>query len=126
MFLTTSGEGCTTEGSHDYEVMVWLAAYGGLKPIMENDIVGHFHYKGVDYDIYKGNNYPNHVNTVYSFYPKGGKSTKHFDGNLVAFLKKLRSIDGGIGGAKLQSVQAGTEAVSGSAKFAVDEYSIGH
>lgn len=125
MFLSTSGGGCTTVGNHDYEVMVWLAAYGGLIPINENGIVGQFAYNGVNYDIYKGNNYPNGVNTVYSFYPSGGKVITNFEGDLVPFLKKLEGLDGGIGGAKLQSVQAGTEPVGGSATFVVSEYSIG-
>ena len=123
MFL--GGSACQAAGSHPYEVMIWLGAYGGLKPIDGGKgSIGTFTSGGTTFDIYTGSNPANGITTVYSFYPTSGNNEK-FSGDLKAFLTKLATIDSGIGTANLQSVQAGTEAVVGSATFSVSEYSIG-
>jgi len=123
MFLGSGG--CTPVGSHTYEVMIWLAFYGDLGPIgYPSSKVGSFASQGSTFDIYSGSNIPNGVSTVYNFYPTSG-NIEIFSGDLLPFLAQLETIDGGIGAAELQSVQAGTEAVTGSATFSVSEYSIG-
>lgn len=107
--------------------MIWLAYYGGLGPIgYPSSKKGSFSYQSSSFDVYSGPNAAGGINTVYSFYPTTG-NIQNFSGDLQPFLKYLTTIDGGIGSANLQSIQAGTEAVtidSGSATFSVSEYSI--
>ena len=123
LFLGSGG--CTPVGSHAYEVMIWLAHYGDIQPIgYPASKVGTYTYQSSNFDIYSGPNTPNNVGMVYSFYPTNGVLAS-FSGDLLPFLTHLTMIDGNIGSAVLQSVQAGTEAVSGSATFSVTEYNIG-
>lgn len=121
MFLGSGA--CSPVGGHQYEVMVWLAFFSGLTPIgYPSSKKGSFTYQGASFDIYSGPN--GNINMVYSFYPTNG-NIENFSGDLLPFLTQLKTIDGGIGAATLQSVQAGTEVVRGSATFSVSEYSIG-
>ena len=128
---------CTTSaGSHDYEVMIWMAAYGqfeGNKFRPEGHKLSKpFHYKNkkgrsFDFDLFEGP-HPGGWK-IYSFLPANGKTYNEFDGNLAHFLKEIvQHHDKGIAEATVQSVQAGTEAVSAeSATFQTHAFSIsGH
>ena len=116
------GSNCSgTTGAHDYEVMIWMASYGELPPIGSK--TAHVRYRGHQWDLFTGANLPNHINTVYTFVPTTG-AIESFDGDLMPFLRYLGKKDGNFNTTLIQSIQAGTEAVTGSATFTTSSYSI--
>lgn len=119
------GSACSPVGEHAYEVMIWLAFYGGLGPIgYPSSKKGTFAYQTYSFDVYAGPNAAGGIGMVYTFYPTTG-NIPTFSGNLAPFFKYLETLDSSFAAANLQSIQAGTEASKGSATFSVSEYSIG-
>ena len=122
LFLGSSSE-CVASGGHDFEVMIWLASYGGLLPIGNTGgPIGSFTYQGNSFDLYKGSNAAGSIGTVYSFMPKAPITS--FSGDMKVFLDHLAGMDSQLAGSNLQSIQGGTEAQSGSATFTVSQFSI--
>ena len=106
--------------------MIWLAAYGGLLPLgNQNPPIGTYQDSGSGqtFEIWKGDNGAGGIKTVYSFVPQD-KTTqiKNFKGDLSLFLKHLASIDSDFAATSLQAIQAGTEAQSGKGTFTVSNY----
>jgi xyloglucan-specific endo-beta-1,4-glucanase len=98
-------------GTNKYEIMIWLAAYGGAGPISSTgstpiattNIAGH------SWKLYKG---PNGDTTVYSFV--SDSTITNFSGDLNGFFKYLVSSQGLSNSLWVTSLQAGTEPFSGS------------
>lgn len=101
---------------NDYEIMIWLAAYGGAGPISSTGspiatptIAGH------TWNLYSG---PNGDTTVFSFV-----SPTHigdFDGDLQLFFKYLTTSQGVSSSQVVTAIQAGTEPFSGKETSRVD------
>lgn len=117
-------------GSHPFEIMIWLGSFGGLLPIGNaNPPVATFQ----GFELYVGNNpttgYPGGTE-VYSFMAPP-TNLGNWSGDLMAFLRFLASNPQYLAGSQqasmallLQSVQAGTEVVTGSATFTTLSYSV--
>ncbi|KAF1777864.1 Concanavalin A-like lectin/glucanase domain [Phytophthora cactorum] len=93
----------TAGGSNEYEIMIWLAAYGGA---------GHRHgdHRSNSFKVYKG---PNGSTTVFSFVAT--KTITNFSADLQKFLIYLQF---------LITLEAGTEPFVGTnAKMTVSSYS---
>ncbi|KAJ0106979.1 glycoside hydrolase family 12 protein [Diaporthe amygdali] len=101
----------TSGGTNKYEIMVWLAAYGGAGPISSTGstpiatttIAGH------TWKLYSG---PNGDTTVYSFV--ADSTITSFSGDLNLFFKYLTSSQGVSTSMYITSLQAGTEPFTGS------------
>lgn len=77
---------------------------------------------GYQWNLYEG---PNGDTTVFSFLPASVSSIENFDGNLMSFYTYLIDSEGLPSSQYLTTLQAGTEATSGSdAVFSVSRYSI--
>ena len=116
----------TSGGSNANEIMVWLANYnagpisssydssGKPVPVKSNvSLAGH------TWNLYSGSN---GANQVYSFLPTSGTVTS-FSGDLKVFLNYLTSNVGLSSSQYLTTLQAGTEATSGSATLTTSSYS---
>ena len=110
----------STTATHDYEVMIWLAAYGGIQPIGYSDgpiaspTIG-----GYTWDLYKGPN----TWTVYSFVAR--ETVTDFSGDIMEFFTYLIDDEGVPSSYYLQTLGAGTEPMTGSdAWFTVAPYTI--
>jgi xyloglucan-specific endo-beta-1,4-glucanase len=121
--FTSSSSG----GSHAYEIMIWLAAYGGTQPIAASYnsagkavSVNSFTEKSVTYDLYKGTN---SGWTVLSFVP-ASSTVNSYSGNLMDFINFLVDNDYLPSSQYLTTLQAGTEATSGTAVFTTSSYTV--
>lgn len=110
-------------GAHQIEVMVWLAAFGGLGPIsasgspISTPTIGSNHFK-----LYEGHS-SDAGTTTYSFV--ADHEINHYSENLMAFFNHLVEYHGVSDSLVLQEVHAGTEAVDGQgAKFTTTGYTI--
>ncbi|KAJ5712993.1 uncharacterized protein N7483_010174 [Penicillium malachiteum] len=115
MFLASSAT-----GSDKYEIMVWLAAYGGAGPISSTgSSVGTTTVGGVEFSLYTG---PNGDTTVYSFV--ASKTTTSFSADLKEFFTYLIDNEGLSSSLYLVDVQAGSEPFTGTdATLTVSKYS---
>ncbi|KAF7117015.1 hypothetical protein CNMCM5793_005662 [Aspergillus hiratsukae] len=115
MFLSTS-----PSGSHNYEIMVWLAALGGAGPISSTGSpIATPTINGIKWNLYLG---PNGSMQVYSFVAQS--TTQSFSGDMLDFFNYLESNQGLSSSLYLVDVQAGTEPFSGSnAVLTVSDYS---
>ncbi|PWY69359.1 xyloglucan-specific endo-beta-1,4-glucanase A [Aspergillus eucalypticola CBS 122712] len=116
-FLATTD---STTATHEYEIMIWLAAYGGIEPIGNSDgpiaspTIG-----GYTWDLYEG---PNDW-TVYSFVAR--ETITDFSADLMEFFTYLVDNEGVSTSLYLQTLGAGTEPKTGSdAWFTVAPYTI--
>ncbi|PIA92914.1 Endoglucanase cel12C [Cercospora beticola] len=115
--------------TNEYEIMIWLAAYGGAGPISAsygadgNPVpIATVTLAGKSWKLYKGSN---GVNQVFSFLPADGKIISSFSGDIVEFVKYLTSKQGLPTSQYLISSGAGTEPTEGSnAKFTTSSYSL--
>ncbi|GMF23957.1 unnamed protein product [Phytophthora lilii] len=111
----------SASGSNEYEIMIWLAAYGGAGPISSTGkaittvTIGSNSFK-----LYKG---PNGSTTVFSFVAT--KTITNFSSDLQKFLSYLVKNQGLPSSQYLITVEAGTEPFTGSnAKMTVSSYSV--
>jgi len=117
----------TSGGSNVNEIMIWLAninagpisatysSSGSPEPVASNLSLA-----GQTWDLYSGSN---GSNQVYSFLPASGSSITSFSGDLNVFLKYLTANEGVSTSQYLTTLQAGTEATSGSATLTTTAYS---
>lgn len=110
----------TTGGSPEYEIMIWLGAYGGAGPISSTgSTIATPTVAGYSWKLYKG---VNGQMTVFSFV--ASSTVTSFSGDLKAFLTYLSSNQGLPTSQYLQSIGAGTEPFTGSnAVFSTTAYS---
>ena len=144
------GSECVPPGpTYPIEVMVWLGAYGGLGtrsiprhrreygtnslsfagPIGSPDDggsatpIGSLVSDGIKFDLFSGKNAGTGA-TVYSFVVADGSLKTSYCGDLLTFFTYLEKFESGFSEMLLQSIQAGTEAVNGSATFSTCAYTI--
>ncbi|KAI9906800.1 hypothetical protein PsorP6_003267 [Peronosclerospora sorghi] len=110
----------TAKGKHEYEIMIWLAAYGGAGPISSTGkpitkvTIGKY-----SFNLYKG---PNGSTTVFSFVATQTLTT--FSADLKNFLTYLVKNQGLPRSQYLTDLQVGTEPFVGTnAKMTVHAYS---
>lgn len=106
LWLSTS-----SGGTNKYEIMVWLAAYGGAFPISSTGTtpLATTTIAGQSWKVYRG---PNGDTTVYSFV--ADSTITNFSGDLNGFFKYLVSSQGLSNSLWITSLQAGTEPFTGS------------
>lgn len=144
------GSECVPPGpTYPIEVMIWLGAYGGLGkwqlpkycrgncanassatgPIGSTDDggsatpIGSVVSDGITFNLFSGKN-TGTGSTVYSFIVADGSLQHSYSGDLLPFFTYLEKFESGLSKMLLQSIQAGTEAVKGSATFSTSSYTI--
>lgn len=144
------GAKCVSPGpTYPIEVMVWLGAYGGLGtrhfhgfrhrrrantsvatgPIGSPDDggsatpIGSVVSDGITFNLFSGKNTGTGT-TVYSFVVADGSLKNSYSGALLPFFTYLEKFESGMSSMLLQSIQAGTEAVTGSITFSTSAYTI--
>ncbi|KAK1929439.1 Xyloglucan-specific endo-beta-1 [Phytophthora citrophthora] len=110
----------TATGSNEYEIMIWLAAYGGAGPISSTGkAIATVTIGGNSFKLYKG---PNGSTTVYSFVAT--KTITNFSADLLQFFTYLVKNQAFPSTQYLTTLEAGTEPFTGSnAKMTVSAYS---
>ncbi|KAG2524034.1 hypothetical protein BBO99_00005378 [Phytophthora kernoviae] len=110
----------TAAGNNEYEIMIWLAAYGGAGPISSTGkAIATVTIGGNSFKVYKG---PNGNTTVFSFVST--KTITNFSADLLNFLSYLVKNQGLPSSQYLITLEAGTEPFTGSnAKMTVSSYS---
>ncbi|KAF2758000.1 concanavalin A-like lectin/glucanase [Pseudovirgaria hyperparasitica] len=119
LFSNSDPKGGTTNG--EFEVMIWLAAYGGARPISESGSpVASPKIEGYTWDLYDGYNGDMHV---YSFVVKDGPIRK-FGADVKKFYTWLAQNKAfPIASQYLMTFQAGTEPFKGyRTTFSVGEF----
>ncbi|KAL8821758.1 MAG: hypothetical protein Q9191_007247 [Dirinaria sp. TL-2023a] len=106
---------------HKYEIMVWLAALGGLNPI--GSAGPSVQIGGQAWTLWSGPNQQTGA-TVFSFVAGAGQ-VGSYSGDLIDFFNYLVQNNGVDASLQLTSVQAGTEVASGQATFTTSKFSIG-
>ncbi|KAI1855694.1 hypothetical protein JX265_006098 [Neoarthrinium moseri] len=111
----------TSGGTNAYEIMVWLAAYGGAGPISSSGSpIATVTIGGNSYKLFYG---LNGSTKVYSFV--ASSTITNFSGDLNLFFKYLTSSQGVPSSYYITSLQAGTEPFTGSnAVLTTTAYSI--
>jgi len=111
----------TSGGTNAYEIMIWLAAYGGAGPISSTgSAIGTVTIGGHSYSVYSG---PNGSTTVYSFV--ASSTITSFSGDMMDFFDYLTTKQGVPSSYYITSLQAGTEPFSGEdAVLTTSAYSI--
>lgn len=111
----------TPDGSHDYEVMIWLAALGGAGPISSSGSpVATPSINGITWNLFSG---PNGNSTVYSFVAQSQVTS--FSGDIKLFLTWLASNEGLPTDQYIISLGAGSEPFTGTdAVLSVSAYSL--
>ncbi|CAF9911004.1 hypothetical protein IMSHALPRED_009893 [Imshaugia aleurites] len=119
------GSECVAPGpTYPIEVMVWLGAYGGLVPIGGSAAsIGSVVSDDITFNLFSGTNTAT-GSTVYSFVVADGSLQNSYSGDLLPFFTYLEKFESGLSGMLLQSIQAGTEAATGSATFSTSSYTI--
>ncbi|KAA8892694.1 cell 12A endoglucanase [Sphaerosporella brunnea] len=102
----------------EYEVMIWLASYGGAGPIGSKVRSG-VTLAGHAWDLYDGYN---GAMRVFSFVAESNISS--FKGDLKAFLKYLVSKYGLSKSLYLNTVECGTEPFTGAGDLTVTQFSV--
>ena len=80
---------------------------------------------GIEFNLFSGKNADTGT-TVYSFVVADGSLKETYSGDLLPFFSYLEKFESGLSGMLLQSIQAGTEAVNGSATFSTSAYTISY
>lgn len=92
-----------------YEIMIWLAAYGGAGPISSTgSAIATPTIDGTTWSLYSG---PNGDTTVYSFVAPSHLG--NFDGDILKFLTYLTTNEGVSSSSVVTKIQSGTEPFSG-------------
>ncbi|KAK6330354.1 hypothetical protein TWF696_003450 [Orbilia brochopaga] len=117
--FTASTAGSSTS---NYEIMIWLGAYGGAGPISSSgSTIATPTIDGVTWKLYTG---PNGSMTVYSFVASNAPVT-NWSGDLNNFIKYLTANQGVSKSQYLNTIQAGTEPFVGTnAKLTVTNFSV--
>ncbi|KAG6955981.1 hypothetical protein JG688_00011641 [Phytophthora aleatoria] len=110
----------TAGGSNEYEIMIWLAAYGGAGPISSTGkAIATVTIGSNSFKLYKG---PNGSTTVYSFVAT--KTITNFSADLLDFFTYLVKYQAFPSIQFLITLEAGTEPFVGTnAKMTVSSYS---
>ncbi|ETI54459.1 hypothetical protein F441_02682 [Phytophthora nicotianae CJ01A1] len=110
----------TATGKNEYEIMIWLAAYGGAGPISSTGkAIATVTIGSNSFKLYKG---PNGSTTVFSFVAT--KTITNFTADLQKFLTYLVNSQGLPSSQYLITLEAGTEPFVGTnAKMTVSSYS---
>ncbi|KAG6580054.1 Cell 12A endoglucanase [Phytophthora cinnamomi] len=110
----------TASGSNEYEIMIWLAAYGGAGPISSTGkAIATVTVGSNSFKLYKG---PNGSTTVYSFVAT--KTITNFSADLLEFFTYLVNNQAFPSSQYVTTLEAGTEPFTGSnAKMTVSSYS---
>jgi xyloglucan-specific endo-beta-1,4-glucanase len=113
--------GTSLTGTGVYEIMVWLAAYGGAFPISATgQPIATVTIGGVSFKLYKGSN---GTHTTFSFVATSNQ--QNFSSDLNDFIQYLVKNQGIPGSQILQSIGAGTEPFTGSnAVLTTSSYSV--
>ena len=99
----------SASSDNDYEIMVWLAAYGGAGPISSTgSAVATPTIGGSTYDLYKGTNGDT---TVFSFV--ASSHLGNYEGDLLDFFTYLTTYEGVSSSQVVTAIQAGTEPFDG-------------
>lgn len=120
---TFAGSSCS--GAQDYEVMVWLADFGGdIYPLSNNGYpptpAASPYIGDTQFNLIIGSISDT---TVYSFV--ASPTAYSFSGDLIDFYHYLESNEGFPGTYYIQSIQAGSEVFTGSdVEFSTSSYSI--
>ncbi|KAK6071472.1 xyloglucan-specific endo-beta-1,4-glucanase A [Seiridium cupressi] len=111
----------TSGGTNAYEIMIWLAAYGGAGPISSTgSAIATVTIGGNSYKLYYGLNGSTYV---YSFV--ASSTITSFSGDMMDFFDYLTSSQGVPSSYYITSLQAGTEPFTGSdAVLTTSAYSI--
>ncbi|VDB99564.1 unnamed protein product [Peniophora sp. CBMAI 1063] len=116
----------TSGGSAAYEIMVWLANYnaGPISSSYDSSgqpvpVASSITIAGHTWNLYSGSN---GANAVFSFLPTSGVITS-FSGDLMDFFSYLIDNQGLSSSQYLTTLQAGTEATSGTATLKTTSYS---
>jgi len=118
----------TRGGGNRTEIMIWLANFNTGPICWSYNAYGNavadansISLAGYTWDLYFGSN---GYNNVYSFLPSNGAIITKFSGDLNVFIKYLTGRGSISSSEYLQSLQAGTEATSGTATFTTSAYSV--
>ncbi|KAJ7429857.1 endocellulase [Mycena galericulata] len=111
------GRPATTDSS--YEIMIWFSALGGMQPIGSQIATG-IVIAGYTWNLWKGSN---ENWEVLSFGSAAG-DINSFNDDLNAFFTYIVSEQGLAGTQYVQVIQAGIEAVLGSATFVTTSYNV--
>ncbi|KAI0126783.1 concanavalin A-like lectin/glucanase domain-containing protein [Xylariales sp. AK1849] len=111
----------TSGGTNAYEIMIWLAAFGGAGPISASgSAVATTTIGGVSYSLYSGTNGDT---TVFSFV--ASSTVTSFSGDMMDFFDYLTTNQGVPSSYYITSLQAGTEPFTGeNAVLTTTAYSI--
>lgn len=111
----------TSGGTNAYEIMIWLAAYGGAGPISSTgSAIATVTVAGYSWKLYSG---PNGDTTVFSFV--ASSTITSFSGDMMDFFDVLTSSHGVSTSYYITSLQAGTEPFTGtSAVMTTSAYSL--
>ncbi|KAL5346873.1 hypothetical protein ACLOAV_008016 [Pseudogymnoascus australis] len=120
IFSSTTAGG-NSDGSSDYEIMIWLAAIGGAGPISStSSAIASVTVAGHEWDLWYG---LNGSMKVYSFV--AASEVNSFDGDLLEFYTYLVSSQGFSDAQYITSIGAGTEPFVGTdAVMATSGYSV--
>lgn len=112
--------GSSADGAAEFEIMIWLGAFGGAGPISsDGNTIATPTVAGQSWNLYQG---VNGQMTVYSFVAPSNVGS--FSGDLTEFTTYLIDSQGMSGSQILQSVGAGTEPFLGTdAVFVTSSYS---
>ncbi|KAJ5690666.1 concanavalin A-like lectin/glucanase [Penicillium macrosclerotiorum] len=111
----------STTASHDYEIMIWLASYGGAQPIgYSAGSIASVTISGIVWNLYNGTN---DGWKVFSFV--ASETIAYYSGDIHDFFKYLIDNQNVPDSYYLQTIGAGTEPFTGSdAWFTVSPYTI--
>ncbi|KAK6505727.1 hypothetical protein TWF481_007619 [Arthrobotrys musiformis] len=102
----------TSSGTPEYEVMIWLGAYGGAGPISSTgSTIASTYIDGVTWKLYKGTN---SQLTVFSFVASNAPVTS-WSGDVNNFIKYLTGNQGLPSSQYLTTIEAGTEPFTNTA-----------
>ena len=121
VWLTSTGTPTTFSAPPiTHEVMIWLDAYGGMRP--EGDLFEQAVVDGVLYDVYVAENvgqgwrYVAFLRTT----PQLGAGTI----DLTAFLSHVRSMNLATGDEYVAAIEFGNEVISGAGETRLDAYAV--
>ncbi|KAJ7489753.1 endocellulase [Mycena galericulata] len=119
IWLGQGSSGRPASAASSYEIMIWLSEIGGMQPTGSQIMTG-ISIAGQTWNLWKG---PDTNWEVFSFV-SAGRTLNSFNVDLNAFFTYLISEQGVAATQYLQVIQAGTEAVLGTANVVTSSYSV--
>ncbi|KAF9268439.1 endocellulase [Marasmius fiardii PR-910] len=113
--------GTPASQNSSYEIMIWLSSLGGIEPIGDSPVTTNVSLAGYTWDIWRG---PNQNWEVLSFVVKDVADVTNFNVDLNEFFEYLIANQVVAPTQYIQSIQAGTEAFTGSAVLVTSNYSV--